>query len=105
MKDMGAMMKQAQAMQANMAAAKARIEGMTLEGRAGGDLVRISILGTGAMAKVTIDPSLLTSDGADDLADLIMAAHADAKRQLDATSESIMREAMGPLAGLKLPGM
>ena len=103
--DMRFLMKQAQAMQANMAAAKARIEGMTLEGRAGGDLVRISILGTGAMAKVTIDPSLLTSDGADDLADLIMAAHADAKRQLDATSESIMREAMGPLAGLKLPGM
>lgn len=105
MKDMGAMMKQAQAMQANMAAAKAKIEAMTLEGRAGGDLVRISILGTGAMTKVIVDPSLLTSDGADDLADLIMAAHADAKRQLDATQESIMREAMGPLAGLKLPGM
>ena len=105
MKDMGAMMKQAQAMQANMAAAKARIEGLALEGRAGGDLVRISILGTGAMTKVLIDPSLLTADGADDLADLILAAHADAKRQLDATQESIMREAMGPLAGLKLPGL
>ena len=105
MKDMGAMMKQAQAMQANMAAAKAKIESLTLEGRAGGDLVRISILGTGAMTKVLIDPSLLTADGADDLADLILAAHADAKRQLDATQESIMREAMGPLAGLKLPGL
>ena len=50
-----------------------------------------------------LDP--LTADGAEDLADLILAAHADAKRQLDATQESIMREAMGPLAGLKLPGM
>ena len=35
----------------------------------------------------------------------VLAAHADAKRQLDATQESIMREAMGPLAGLKIPGL
>ena len=73
---------------------------------AGGDLVRITIQGTGAMLKVVIDPSLLTSDGADDLADLILAAHADAKKQLDDAQAAMMRQAMGPLAGMAggMPG-
>jgi DNA-binding protein YbaB len=39
------------------------------------------------------------------LADLIVAAHADAKRKLDARQAEMMREAAGPLAGMGLPGM
>jgi DNA-binding protein YbaB len=39
------------------------------------------------------------------LSDLIIAAHADAKRKLDARQADLMREAAGPLAGLNLPGM
>ena len=49
--------------------------------------------------------SLMAADGAEDVADLIVAAHADAKRQIDATQESLMKEAMGPLAGLNIPGL
>jgi DNA-binding protein YbaB len=37
------------------------------------------------------------------LADLIVAAHADAKRKLDADQAALMKEVAGPLAGL--PGM
>jgi DNA-binding protein YbaB len=33
----------------------------------------------------------------------VVAAHADAKRQLDAAQASVMREAAGPFAGM--PGM
>lgn len=105
MKDMGAMMKQAQAMQGRLAEAQEKIKGLSLEGSAGGGLVRIGVTGAGNLTKVVIDPSLLTPDGAEDLADLILAAHADAKRQIDATQESLMREAMGPLAGLNIPGL
>ena len=39
------------------------------------------------------------------LADLIVAAHADAKRKLDEINGALMREAAGPMAGLNLPGM
>jgi hypothetical protein len=39
------------------------------------------------------------------VADLIVAAHADAKRKLDAQQAEMMREAAGPLAGLGLPGL
>ena len=34
-----------------------------------------------------------------------VAAHADAKRQLDARSAELMQQAAGPLAGMNLPGM
>ena len=39
------------------------------------------------------------------LADLMVAAHADAKRKLDAEGQELMRQAAGPLAGMNLPGM
>ena len=105
MKDMGAMMKQAQAMQAKLAEAQEQIKAMSMEGRAGGDLVRIMVTGAGVLTSVTIDPSLMTADGAEDVADLIVAAHADAKRQIDATQESMMRQIMGPLTGMNIPGL
>ena len=35
----------------------------------------------------------------------MIAAHADAKRKLDAAQGELMREAAGPLAGLNIPGM
>ena len=35
--------------------------------------------------------------------DLVAAAHADAKRQLDAHQAALMKEAAGPLAGM--PGL
>jgi DNA-binding protein YbaB len=39
------------------------------------------------------------------LSDLIVAAHADAKRKLDQTQAELMREAAGPLAGMGIPGL
>ena len=41
----------------------------------------------------------------DILADLIVAAHADAKRKLDEANGALMREAAGPMAGMNIPGM
>ena len=105
--NMGAMMKQAQAMQARLGAAQEKIKGLTMEGRAGGDLVRITVSGAGAVTEVRIDPSLMTPEGAEDVADLIVAAHADAKKKLDAKQAQMMQEAAGPMAGLMggMPGM
>jgi hypothetical protein len=103
MKDLGALMKQAQAMQEKLQAAQARLAELEIEGQAGGGMVRLALKGNGALARVTIDESLLTPGEGEIIADLIVAAHADAKRRLDVQSAELMREAAGPLAGL--PGM
>ena len=104
MKDLGAIMKQAQAMQEKLQAAQARLAATTCDGSAGGGMVSVTLKGSGELTRVVIDPSLLAPDDAEILADLMVAAHADAKRKLDAAQAELMREAAGPFAGA-LPGM
>ena len=105
MKDLSDLMKQAQAMQENLQRAQARMAETTAEGTSGGGLVTISLKGPGEVTAVKIDDSLLTPGEGEILADLIVAAHADAKRKLDETNSVLMREAAGPMAGMNLPGM
>lgn len=106
MKDMGAMMRQAQAMQQKLQDAQARIAAMTAEGQAGAGLVKVTLAGSGELKGVEIDSSLLSPDEAEVVGDLIVAAHADAKKKLDEAQAAAMREAMGPLAGMAggMPG-
>jgi DNA-binding YbaB/EbfC family protein len=103
MKDLGALMKQAQAMQEKLQAAQARLAESEVDGQSGGGLVRLTLKGTGDLARVTIDESLMAPGESEIVADLIVAAHADAKKKLEAKQAEVMREAAGPLAGL--PGM
>ena len=107
MTDFGGLMQQAQAMQAKLGEAQERLAATVVEGRAGGGLVRISLQGSGALTAVSIDPSLLADGDTETLQDLIAAAHADAKSKLDAASQALMGQAMGPLAGLAggFPGL
>jgi len=105
MTDMNALMKQAQMMQARMAAAQEKIAALEVEGTAGGGAVRLRMTGAGEMSKLDIDESLMAPGESDMVADLVLAAHADAKRQIDAQQASLMREAAGPLAGMNIPGM
>jgi DNA-binding YbaB/EbfC family protein len=105
MKDIGALMKQAQAMQQKLADAQAKLAELTIEGTSGGGMVRVRLKGTGELTRVDIDESLMAPGEAEVVADLVVAAHADAKRQLDAQSAELMRQAAGPLAGMNLPGM
>jgi nucleoid-associated protein EbfC len=103
MKDLGALMKQAQAMQEKLQAAQERLAQSEVEGVAGGGMVRLSLKGSGCLARLAIDESLLAPGEGEIIADLIIAAHADAKRKLDAAQSEVMRDIAGPLAGL--PGM
>jgi len=105
MKDLGGLMKQAQAMQQKLADAQAKIAELVVDGTSGGGMVTVTLKGTGELAGVQMDESLLVPGEADVLSDLIVAAHADAKRKLDAKQGELMREAAGPLAGMNLPGM
>ena len=105
MPDLNALMQQAQAMQARMQQAQEKMAETTAEGSSGGGLVKITLKGASELIALTIDPSLLADNDAEILADLVMAAHADAKRKLDEATGALMREAAGPMAGMNIPGM
>ena len=105
MKDLTALMQQAQAMQQKLQAAQAKMAETAAEGTSGGGLVTIALRGPGEITAVKIDDSLLVPGEGEILADLIVAAHADAKRKLDEVNNGLMRDAAGPLAGMNIPGM
>jgi DNA-binding YbaB/EbfC family protein len=105
-KDFGALMKQAQAMQQKLAEAQDKLAELSVEGTSGGGMVKVTLKGTGELARVELDESLMAPGEGEVVSDLIVAAHADAKRKLDAAQGEMMREAAGPLAGMGgLPGM
>ena len=104
MKDIGSLMKQAQVMQAKLQEAQARLAETVIEGSAGNGLVKVSLSGAGVLGAVMIDRSVVDPDDIEMLADLIVAAHADAKARIDEAQAELMRQTMGPLAGA-IPGL
>ncbi len=100
LKDFGGLMKQAQAMQGRLQDAQARLAAIEVEGVSGGGMVRVRLKGAGELTGVIFDDSLLRPDEAAILADLMIAAHAEARRKLDERHAEVMREVAGPLAGL-----
>jgi nucleoid-associated protein EbfC len=104
-KDLGSLMKQAQAMQEKLADAQAKLAQLSVEGTSGGGMVKVTLKGSGELARVDLDESLMQPGEGEVVADLVVAAHADAKRKLDAQQADMMREAAGPLAAMGLPGM
>ena len=100
-------MQQAQAMQQKLQDAQAKMAESSASGTSGGGLVTVALKGPGEITGVTIDDSLLVPGEGEILADLIVAAHADAKKKLDAAQAQLMQEAAGPMAGMMggLPGM
>jgi len=100
MKNFTEMMKQAQALQGRVADMQAELERAEIEGSSGGGMVRVTLNGKGDMASVKIDPSLLKSEEAEILEDLIVAAHNDAKAKVEETMKEKMKSLTG---GLPLP--
>jgi hypothetical protein len=106
MKDLGALMKQAQAMQSKLQEAQARLAETVTTGSSGGGAVTLLLKGTGELTSVQIDESLMQPGDSEMLADLIVVAHADAKRKLDEQQAALMKEVAGPYAGMGgLPGL
>ncbi len=96
-------MRQAQEMQKKLEEVQARLEATVSEGSAGAGLVKVRLRGKGELDGVTIDPSLLLPGEKEILEDLLKAAHADARRKLDAATEDAMKSATGGLGGM-MPG-
>ena|SRR5487761_2170041 len=106
MKNLAGLMKQAQQMQDRMAEMQARLEAMEIEGEAGAGLVSVTLSGKGELKRLRIDPKIIDPADTEMLQDLIVAAHADAKRKIEVTNTAEMQKVTAgmPLPpGLKLP--
>jgi DNA-binding YbaB/EbfC family protein len=106
MKNIAGLMKQAAQMQQKMEEMQARLGSMVLEGSAGAGMVRLTLNGKGELKTVEIDPKLADPADMEMLQDLLVAAHADAKRKLEAMAAEEMQKVTGGLnlpPGMKLP--
>jgi DNA-binding YbaB/EbfC family protein len=100
MPDFFGLMKQAAEFKSKMEAMQAELERLDVEGTAGGGLVTLTVSGKGDLRAVHVDDSLLKADQKEILEDLIVAAHADARRKLEAMLADKMQMLTG---GLPLP--
>ena len=100
MKNLGQMMKQAQAMQAKMQEMQAALERTEVTGVAGGGMVSVTVSGKGEMRRVKIDPKLVNASEVEVLEDLLVAAANDARAKVEAQMQAEMAKLTG---GLQLP--
>lgn len=106
MKNIGQMMKQAQAMQQKMQEAQDKLAEMVVEGASGAGMVKVTMTCKGDVKGLKIDPSLVDANEIDMLEDLIVAAINDAKNNANAKSEeelSKVTSGLGLPGGMKLP--
>src|SRR5689334_11098962 len=105
MTDFLGLMKQATQLKARMEEMQAELDQITVEGSSGGGLVVVTLSAKGDMKGVRIDPSLIKPDEKEIVEDLIVAAHADARRKAEALLQDKMKGLTGGMPippGLKL---
>jgi DNA-binding YbaB/EbfC family protein len=100
MVDFLGLMKQATELKSKMEAMQAELERIEVEGSAGGGMLTLKLSGKGELKAAQIDDSLLKPDQKEILEDLFVAAHADARRKLEAVLAERMQALTG---GLPLP--
>ena len=89
-------MKQAQEAQSRMGELKERLGRLTVEGAAGGGLVKVEMSGHQEVLSCRIDESLLRPEDREMVEDLVVAATNEALRKLkDATAEQFSEMAGG----------
>ena len=89
------MMKQMQKMQADMAAAQEALEQQTVEGSAGGGMVKVVVTGAGVVESVHISPDVVDPEDVEMLEDLVLAAVGDGLRR----AQELQGESMGSVTG------
>ena len=100
MVDFLGLMKQASELKSKMEAMQAELDRIEVEGTAGGGMLTVKMSGKGEVRAAHIDESLLKPDQKEIITDLIVAAHADARRKLEAVLQERMQALTG---GLPLP--
>jgi nucleoid-associated protein EbfC len=99
---MANLQRMAQQMQQQMARVQEELAAATVEGSAGGGVIKAVATGRQELVSVTIDPSVVDPDDVEMLQDLVVAAVNDALDESRTLAESKMAAVTG---GLRLPGM
>ena len=103
--DFGAILKQAQQMQAEVLKAQEDLKNETVEATVGGGMVSVKMSGDLQLLELKIAPQAVDPDDVDMLQDLVLAAVNEAIRSAQELAASKMNDAAGGLGGLGLPGM
>jgi len=96
---LGNLMQKAQKMQEDMQKAQEEIKLIEVEGQSGGGLVKVVMMGSHEVKRISIDDSLV-GDDKDMLEDLVAAALNDAVHKLESTTKD---KYAGLTAGMSLP--
>ena len=100
--NMANIMKQAQAMQAQMAKLQEEAATQTVTGTAGGGVVTVTANGAMEIVNILIDPEALKSADAEMLQDVVMAASNDALKKARQMMADQMKSVTG---GMNIPGL
>lgn len=100
--NMAGLLKQAQAMQAQMAKVQEQAASKTVTGTAGGGSVTVTANGAMELVRIVIDPEVINSGETDMVQDLILAATNDALRK---AREMMANEMKSLTGGLNIPGL
>ena len=102
MKGFGNIMKEAQKLQAQMAALQEEVGKRKIDATAGGGMVTVEVNGKQELTAVKIDPEVVNRDDVQMLEDLVLAAANEALRK----SRELVQQEFGKLTGgLKIPGL
>lgn len=96
--NMNALMQQAKKMQEQMLKAQEELENAEVVGKAGGEMVKVTMNGKGEIKSVKLDKTAVDPDDVEMLEDLIIVAINDAKAKADEMSKEKMP--MGGMGGL-----
>ncbi len=101
MPDLGALMKQAQKLQADVQKAQEELALMTVDGAAGGGMVQVTVNGQHDIVKIKIEKTVVDPSDIGMLEDLVTAAI----NQANAKVREISKERMSKMMPAGMPGM
>jgi len=106
-KGMGAMMKQAQKLQATLAKVQEDLVEKFVEGSAGGNMVVVTANGQQEIVGIKINPECVDPEDVEILEDLVLAAIVQAREKAGELAQQEMQKATGGMLppGMSLPGM
>jgi nucleoid-associated protein EbfC len=100
--NMGNILKQAQAMQAQMAKVQEQVASKTVTGTAGGGSVTVTANGAMQLIGIVIDPEVVKGGDVEMVQDLVMVASNDALRK---AREMMAEEMKSVTGGMNVPGL
>lgn len=102
MKNMAAMMKQAQQMQKNMQNLQTELESHEITGSAAGGALEVTMTCKHKVTAIKINPELVDADDVETLEDMLMVAINDTTSKIETYVNAEVAKVTG---GMKIPGM